>query len=611
MKTSIIILTFNQLEYTKKCIESIRKYTTEHQYEIIIVDNHSTDGTIEWLQSQKKIKVIYNEENLGFPKGCNQGITVAQGDNILLLNNDTIVTSGWLRNLIICLYSDERIGAVGPVTNNCSYYQAIHLNFKNEQEMHRVSKIYNQSNAELWEERLKLVGYCFLVKRTVIDKVGMLDERFSPGNYEDDDLSFRIVLAGFKLMLCKDTFIFHFGSVSFKSNQTSYNALLKVNRKKFKEKWGIDPTYSLFIRQEIINLMDLSLKDKINVLEVGCACGATLLKIKSINPQAKLYGIELNERAAEIAKQVAKVSAQNIENEKLSYRKGFFDYIIFADVLEHLYNPGEVLKNILRYLGPNGRVLASIPNVMHFSIMKKLLAGHWTYEDAGILDRTHIRFFTLNEINTMFLQAGYSDMEYTSVNQPKNEQDQAFIKALTALGMVDEKQFDAYQYIVKASKKLKTEFELLARPANTKFEEIEIEKIEGEKVERQLIFLLRRIENGINIEENIKTFMSVCISSAIPTMKISKLIMQNMIQKQQLFNVVAWQFFKRKMVEEAIFLLEEAYKLDKQHSTTICNLAYMVNAVGEKRIALKLLHTLQKKDDQVWQLIKKIEGKVS
>ncbi|MDF2520933.1 MAG: hypothetical protein K0R84_1561, partial [Clostridia bacterium] len=89
-KTSIIILTYNNLEYNKLCIESIREYTQKGTYEIIIVDNHSTDGTVEWLKEQKDLRLILNDENQGFPKGCNQGIEMAEeGNDILLLNNDT------------------------------------------------------------------------------------------------------------------------------------------------------------------------------------------------------------------------------------------------------------------------------------------------------------------------------------------------------------------------------------------------------------------------------------------------------------------------------------------------------------------------------------------
>jgi O-antigen biosynthesis protein len=133
VKTSIIIATYNKFDFTQKCIDSIRQYTTKEDYEIIVVDNDSKDETRNWLKKQKDIITICNESNLGFPKACNQGIDIATGDNILLLNNDTIVTENWLSNLLICLHSSDDIGAVGAVTNYCSYYQTIPVSYQSNE----------------------------------------------------------------------------------------------------------------------------------------------------------------------------------------------------------------------------------------------------------------------------------------------------------------------------------------------------------------------------------------------------------------------------------------------------------------------------------------------
>lgn len=235
MKTSIIILTYNGLRYSKKCMESIRKYT-EKDYEIIVIDNNSNDGTKNWLKMQKDIKVVYNKENLGFPKGCNQGINVASGDDVLLLNNDVIVTYNWLRNLRMCLYSSKQIGAVGPVTNRCSNGQSINIKHNSISGMLKWCERYNKSNYCKWQQKDRLVGFCLLIKKEVINKIGLLDERFSPGNYEDDDYSLRIRKAGYKLVLCKDTFIYHYGGVSFST--CDYLKILQINKSKFEDKWG-------------------------------------------------------------------------------------------------------------------------------------------------------------------------------------------------------------------------------------------------------------------------------------------------------------------------------------------------------------------------------------
>jgi len=454
-KTSIIILTHNNLHYNKLCIESIRKYTEKGTYEIIVVDNHSTDGTVEWLKTQKDIRIILNDENLGFPKGCNQGIEAAYRDNdILLLNNDTIVTPNWLANLKKCLYSNNRIGAVGPVTNNCSYYQSIPTEYTDLDEMIKFAGRFNVSDSTKWEQRIKLVGYCILIKRSVIEQVGLLDERFTPGNFEDDDYSFRIQEAGYKLILCKDTFIHHFGSATFSSMKLDYLQLVRENEQKFKEKWGFNPFYSTFIRNEIIDLLNDDYDKRINVLEVGCACGATLLKIKDLYKNADLYGIEFEKMSSRIASNFASITSEDVEGVELSYPENFFDYIIFCDVLEHLYNPNAVLKKIRKYLKEDGKILISIPNVNHFSIIKSLLNQRWKYEDKGILDRTHVRFFTMEDLREMAEKSGYriSKVRIKEYNEVSPE-DELFLKTLCQASKKSiDLSFRAYQYLLVLEK---------------------------------------------------------------------------------------------------------------------------------------------------------------
>ena len=449
--TSIIILTYNQLDFTKACIASIRKYTPKGTCEIIVVDNQSTDGTVDWLKAQPDIKIALNDHNAGFPRGCNQGIELAKGEEIMLLNNDVVVTPNWLDQLLAALNSEASIGAVGPVTNFCSNYQKINVSYQSIAEMESFADGYNKSDPARWEQRLKLVFYCILFKKAVIDKVGLLDEIFSPGNYEDDDYSLRMIQSGYKLMLCRDTFVHHYGSMSFGQDEEAYAGLMRENRRKFKEKWGFDAEYSMLIRHEICELIDEAPDSALSILEVGCACGATLLHIKNKYPQANLHGVELNPAAAAVAGAFAKIAACNIEAADKNFEKETYNYVIFADVLEHLYNPWLVLKEMKKYIKPDGYVLASIPNVMHFSIMRQLLAGRWQYESAGILDRSHLRFFTLQEIIEMFQQSGYGELDISRTGVKQNEDDRTFVKKLVDM-MGDpqlEEQYYTYQYIIK------------------------------------------------------------------------------------------------------------------------------------------------------------------
>ncbi len=151
------------------------------------------------------------------------------------------------------------------------------------------------------------------------------------------------------------------------------------------------------------------------VLEIGCATGATGKLIKEIFPDAWVAGIELSETAAKIASsRLDLVINQKFEEsnpESYGIAKGSIDTVILADVLEHMYDPWHVLVRLRPYLTPNAQVFASIPNVRNLWLMNELAHGRFTYETMGLLDITHIRFFTRAEINKLFQETGYQVMK--------------------------------------------------------------------------------------------------------------------------------------------------------------------------------------------------------
>lgn len=238
--TSIIIPSYNGLELLRSCMDSIRKWT-EEPYETIVVDNRSTDGTYEYCVSER-IKVISLPENRGFPKACNSGLRLARGGSLLLLNNDVTVTRNWLTQLKQGLFSDPMVGIVGPVTNYASGIQQINIPFDSKAQFLDIAAAHNHSDPSRWIEVPRIVGLCFMFKRELMEKIGYLDERFSPGHYEDDDYCYRARLAGYRLLVCGDTLVHHEGSASFrKSGEERLSELVKRNRELFIDKWQIDP----------------------------------------------------------------------------------------------------------------------------------------------------------------------------------------------------------------------------------------------------------------------------------------------------------------------------------------------------------------------------------
>lgn len=243
---SIVIPVFNQLEYTKQCIDSINN-TVNEKIELIIVNNASTDGTINYLNEYKsgkiRLKIFNNNENLGFPAAVNQGILGSTGKYVVIANNDIVFTETWLERMISVAESEPEIGIVGPVSNEVSGLQKDeNAKYSTIEEMHKYAGVLRERNKGIYQNFPRLAFLCTLIKRDVIDTIGGLDERFSPGNYEDDDFCLRAQLAGFKTVIAKDIFIHHYGSKSFKADGVKkYADRLEKNKNIFIDKWGATP----------------------------------------------------------------------------------------------------------------------------------------------------------------------------------------------------------------------------------------------------------------------------------------------------------------------------------------------------------------------------------
>lgn len=170
-----------------------------------------------------------------------------------------------------------------------------------------------------------------------------------------------------------------------------------------------DDAYYGHIRTELLSVMTLP---PCNVLEIGCAGGATGAELKRRFPGARVTGIESHEPAAEAARaHLDRVICANVEQmdfEENGIAPQSLDTVIMADVLEHLYDPWKLLARIKPLFCVDAQVIASIPNVRNLWLIDQLLSGKWEYEAAGLLDITHIRFFTLKSIEQLFGGAGYS-----------------------------------------------------------------------------------------------------------------------------------------------------------------------------------------------------------
>ena len=271
---SIIMLTYNALEFTQQAIDSITA-NTHHRYEMVLVDNGSTDGTKDYLRGQLERhsdwQLIDNADNRGFAAGNNQGVEAARGRYVLLLNNDVLVADGWLTSLVNSLERDPRIGMVGPVANNVSGRQRIDSGtYSDDDGYYEFAAYVRERNKGLLTPRRRIAGFAMLLQRELYRDLGGLDEQFGSGNYEDDDLCVRLREQGLAIMVNEGIYLHHFGSKTFEHNKIDYTASLSRNSVLFREKWPhIDMDWLLEMDEPLLETLERESLDALTHIKSG------------------------------------------------------------------------------------------------------------------------------------------------------------------------------------------------------------------------------------------------------------------------------------------------------------------------------------------------------
>jgi len=236
---SIVIPAFNQLEFCQQCVQSIL-WAARGPFKLILVDNGSTDGVGEYFDTVPGATVVHTGENLGFAGGTNRGLAHAEG-HVILLNSDTLIPAGGLDRLVAALDRDPRIGLLGPRTNCASGAQQIDgLDFPSLDAINAFAEARAAEQGETLRDVARLVGFCLLIRDTVFQELGPLDESFGIGNYEDDDYCLRALRAGHRLCIAEDCFVFHYGSRTFAGMglvAEAWRELLTRNEQVFAAKW--------------------------------------------------------------------------------------------------------------------------------------------------------------------------------------------------------------------------------------------------------------------------------------------------------------------------------------------------------------------------------------
>lgn len=458
---SFIILSYNTLELTKKCLESIRATCDPEALEIVIVDNNSHDGSKEWLRQQKDIVFVDSDYNAGFPGGCNLGFAAAAKQNdMLLLNSDTEMTENAFYTLRMGLYADRRNGMAGGFSN-VNYLNSLAEycpGLPEEAGYYDYGRAVNIPGNDRVKRKTVLHAFYVLIRRDVFDLVGEWDELFNPGNYDDHDYSYRVLLAGYRNVVCWNSFIIHRAHRSFKSNNMGHQRIMETNFRKFRGKWHFDTDECSSPNNDMISLIQRSGEERFRVLCIGCGAGETLIRLEERFPNAEVVGVEKEPVIAKIASAMTKTAEGDVESGEIPFEEQSFDYVLIAHTLERCGDPELVMQRAGRYLAPGGKVICRVNNMLNARVIGEILRGRFQGADAGIRDFRNIHFFTLGDVNRLFGKTGYA-VEFLfsiALTGVKTENDRALFDSLCAVsGAADRKQFDAHHYVFRLAKKEK------------------------------------------------------------------------------------------------------------------------------------------------------------
>jgi O-antigen biosynthesis protein len=234
-RCDIVLPVFNALHLVRPCLESLFAAGMECAGQVYVIDDAGDHTTAAFLceeaSCRRNIVLHRNSANLGFVKSANLGMELGSSEYIVLMNSDVLITPGWLGRLLRCAESDPRIASVNPLTNyaaNIAIPMVPGANFLG------MDALLQSNHRPTYPDVVTAVGFCMLLRRSALEKVGYFDEVFGRGYCEDSDLSMRLVAEGYRTVIADDVYVYHRGRGSFADRNERYRS----NRRIFDARWG-------------------------------------------------------------------------------------------------------------------------------------------------------------------------------------------------------------------------------------------------------------------------------------------------------------------------------------------------------------------------------------
>lgn len=394
-EVSIIVVGFNRLEKTRRCVESILTYTSNVDYELILVDSGSSDGTLEYFRSVEcsKKKVIHITQNLGVAYAYSVFSLNELGDYICFATNDLIMTKNWLKNLLVCMKSDPKIGMVTPMTSNSSNLQSLDFPYQSYEEMQQIAAQINHSDPRKWEDRQRLIvlGTLFrkealLAKGWPVSDVGFFHD------FVDDDEAFTIRHLGYRTVLAGDTWICHDHNVrgGEGKNLEEFQRSLQIGRENFKSKhFGVDAWDDVnnFYSPYFDGLKPPSILGEARILGVDVRCGTPILDAKNWLRKNGLFSAELSAFTQDPKywgdlKTICEGGVFCDREEFLAdtFPLEYFDIVIADRPVNQYHEPQKLINDLFGLCKKGGLVVCKMHNTFTFQEYLYLLGQRKTYD---------------------------------------------------------------------------------------------------------------------------------------------------------------------------------------------------------------------------------------
>lgn len=443
VEVAIIVLSYNNLEKTRRCITSILDFTKEINYQLVLINHGSEDGTQEYFESiqYENKSIIQVTKNISGVFCTNYTLTKLNAQYYVIVPNDLVVTPNWLTNLLICAKSDSKIGMINPVSTNVSNCQFENMGgFSSYEEMVEKAKKFNVSNPSLWEERMRLIPLGVLVSREALENTGVFDIGFIH-DFGDDDISFRIRRAGYKLIVARDTFVHHDHTWG-ERNTTFEQERTRLGRKNFVEKYhGIDAWEDInnfiFPYYNWGNLFADWNKEPKRVLGIDVKCGTPITDVKNGLRKQGIYDVQCDACTMDEKYYTDLISIADhvvvddfVHQYKLGKTNSYHVIVCGTDINKNR-SYLEYMEKIYQALVPGGIALLPVYNEKnHLELCHQLgIVDH--FEVSGVVEGAA-------ELLTMAKMQGFSDVKVTAENFDIGDNGRTIIERVIATIISDE-----------------------------------------------------------------------------------------------------------------------------------------------------------------------------